>query len=131
MMMQTEIKKNKGFSLIELVIFIIICGILLSSIFLYSKIIIPNKVSIKQQITAYLAAQQCIEWFLGQRYINGYASLSCPSTPVGKLCTAPSGYTVSTSITCTTINGDSNYKTITVSVTGPWNSTYSTVIANY
>ena len=126
-----RIARSRGFSLIELVIFIVVCGILLSSMFLYSRIIVPNKASVQQQIVAYLTAQQCLEWFIGQRYINGYASLICPSNPIGTLCSAPSGYSVATSITCTTINGDANYKTITVSVSGIWNATYSTLISNY
>ena len=123
--------KNSGLSLIELVIFIVISGILLSSIFLYSRVILPNKATVEQQFAAYMTAQQCLEWFLGQRYINGYSSLPCPSTPTGKLCTAPTGYSVSASITCVTIAGDANYKRITVSVTGLARATYSTLISNY
>ena len=126
-----QFKKSSGLSLIELVIFIVISGFLLSAIFLYSRVILPNKASIEQQLTAYMTAQKCLEWFLGQRYLNGYSSLTCPSTPTGKLCTAPSGYSVATTISCVTISGDANYKRITVNVTGPWRATYTTLISNY
>jgi len=76
-------------------------------------------------------ASQCMEWYLGQRALNGYNSISCPSTAVPSFCSAPTGYVLSTNISCTTISGDANYKTIAVTVSGKGTISLTTLIANY
>ena len=72
-----------------------------------------------------------MEWFTGQRQLNGYASITCPSSAVPAFCSAPSGYTLAVSITCTTISSDANYKTLTVTVSGDGNASLSTLFASY
>ncbi len=37
------------------------------------------------QQVALQTAQQCMEWFVGQRHLNGYDAFTCPSTPVSRL----------------------------------------------
>ncbi len=111
-------RHQDGFALIEAVVFIIVTGILLSTLFLSSTTALRNSPTAHQQWIALQTARQCMEWFLGQRRFNGYTALSCPSTPSSSACVVPSGFSVSTSVACTTWNGDPNYKTITVSVSG-------------
>jgi len=111
-------KRHAGFALIEAVIFIIVTGILLSTVFMSSMVALRNAPSVHQQWIALQTARQCMEWFLGQRRLNGYTALTCPSTPSSTACVAPSGFSVSTSVTCTTWNSDAAYKIITVSVNG-------------
>ena len=123
-------KKYSGFSLIELVIFIIITGILAKGILLSMSAVSSNSPTSLQNIIATQAAQQCIEWFIGQENLNGYSSITCNSTTPA-FCTAPSGYTVSSSCSTTTISGDSNYETITVTVTGAGNATLTYVMASH
>jgi hypothetical protein len=80
------------------------------------------------------AAKQCIEYLIGQRRLRGYTTNACPSTATPGLCASPTGGTLTVNIACTTINGDANYKTITVSgsETAPTTtSSFSTLIASY
>lgn len=122
-------KHELGFSLIELVAFIIIMALVAAAV---AAIGLPflNAPTIHQDIFAKEAAAQCMEWYAGQNYINGYSSITCPSTTVPGFCTAPTGYTLSVNITCTTYNSDTNYKTIVVTVTGLGNASLSYMIGS-
>lgn len=124
-------KKLSGFSLIELVLFIVVTSILSTVILLAFSSPLLKTSTDRQQIIAQQAAKQCMEWFIGQRQLNGFSSLTCPSTPSPSICTGPPGYTVSTSISCTTVNSDSSYMTIAVTVTGLGNAVLTTLIADY
>lgn len=123
--------KNKGFSLIELILFIVVTAILASTLLLAFNNVLVNSDTSRNQIVAQMTAQQCMEWFVGQRLSNGYSSIACPSTTVPSFCTAPSGYTISVNSACTTISSDANYKTITVTVSGNGDASLTTLIANY
>lgn len=116
--MKTFASKVRGFTLIEIIVFIVISGILMSTILLGSTLALRSSPTVHQQWVALQTAQRCMEWYLQQRRLNGFASLTCPSTPTNANCSAPAGFTVSTSIACTTWNSDTDYKTITVNVTG-------------
>lgn len=124
-------KTQRGFSLIELVIFIVVTSILASTILLTLQTALNNTPAIHNELIAVQLADQCMEWYVGQRRLNGYSTLTCPSTPSPTICSAPTGFTVTSSITCTTISGDANYKTITVTIAGPGNATLTTLIGNY
>lgn len=124
--------KYLGYSLIEVILFIIVIGILASVIL--SALINPAlKTPIdRQQVIAMETAQACMEWYIGQRRIHGFSSIPCsasPSTPT--ICSLPSGYSFSNSITCTTLNSDSNYKIITVTVSGAGDATLTSLVADY
>lgn len=123
--------KNAGFTLIEILVFIVVTSLVMSTLLVAAITSMRNAPTTHQQWVAIQAAQQCMEWFLDQRRLNGYSSLTCPSTPSPSACSAPTGYTVSSSIACTTWNSDSNYKTITVSVTGLAQVSLSTQIGDY
>jgi type II secretory pathway pseudopilin PulG len=120
-----------GFTLIELLVFIVISGLVMSTLLIGALQTLRKVPTTHFQWVAIETAQRCMEWFLDQRRINGYATLTCPSTPSPTACSAPSGYSVSTSITCTTWNSDSNYKTITVSVTGLASVSLTTMVGDY
>lgn len=120
-----------GFTLIEVLVFIVVSGLLMSTILLSATTALRESPSVHQQWVALQTARQCMEWFLDQRRLNGYAILSCPSTPSATACSAPSGYSVSTSVTCTTWNSDTEYKTITVTVSGLASASLSTQIGNF
>ncbi len=122
---------QSGFTLIELIVFIVVTSILASTILLTMLTATQNTPAMHHQMIATETAEQCMEWFIGQRRMNGYSSLSCPSTPSPTLCSAPTGYTISTNISCTTISGDANYKTITVTVSGLGNALLTQLIGNY
>lgn len=120
-----------GFSIIELLVFIIVTSLLMSTIMLGAFQSLRKAPDVHNQILALDTAQRCLEWYLEQRRLNGYNSLSCPSSPSAAACSAPAGLTVSTNIACTTWNGDSAYKTITVTVSGAASASLSTQIGNY
>jgi len=122
-------KNELGFSLIELVLFIIIMALVVTAV---AVIGLPflSAPKVHQDIFAKEAAARCMEWYLGQNYINGYSSITCPNTTVPSFCTSPTGYTLSVDITCTTYNSDTNYKTIVVTVTGLGDASLSYMIAS-
>lgn len=124
-------KKMQGFTLIELIIFIVVTAILANSILLMFSTSLLKTPVLRQQIIANQTAKQCMEWFVGQRRFTGYATLTCPSTPSPAFCSVPSGYAISNTITCTTLNGDANYKTITVAVSGLGDATLTSLISSY
>jgi len=126
-------KRKLGFTLIELVIFIVLTGIVWRTILMGFNIVGRYMPAQQQQIIATQTATQCMEWFLGQRYIKGFSSIPCPSVTTPSFCTAlvPVGYTISTMVAATTIGGDSNYKTVKVKVTGLGTAALSTLFADY
>lgn len=122
---------QQGFTFIEIIVFIIVSGLLMSTILFATITVARSTPALQQQRAAQQTARKCMEWYLQQRRLNGFTSLTCPSSPTATACSAPTGYAVNTSIACTTWNGDTSYKTITVTVTGRANATLSTQIGDY
>lgn len=122
---------QSGFTLIEIIVFIIVSSLLMATLLLGADTALRKQPTIHQQWVAMQTAKQCMEWFLDQRRLNGYSSLTCPSSPTASQCSAPSGLSVSTSIACTTWNGDAAFKTIIVTVSGLANASVSTQIGDY
>jgi prepilin-type N-terminal cleavage/methylation domain-containing protein len=123
--------KQRGFTLIELILFIVVSSILMSTILLSSSTLLRNTPSLQNSIEASAIVSQALEYYIGQRRNSGYAAVTCPSTTLPSFDTGIAGYSVAVNITCTTINGDANYKTVAVTVTGLASSTASVILANY
>lgn len=123
-------KKIAGFTLVELVMFIVITGFIAGGIVLSLMNTLQNTSVVTENTIAMQTAKQCIEWFLGQRYLNGYSSVNCNST-VPSFCTGPNGYLVTVNCNSTTINGDNNYKSFTIKVSGQGDATLDLLLANY
>ncbi len=123
--------KEQGFTLIEVVIFIIISGLIGSTILLAFSSSMIKTATVRQNLIATQTARRCIEWIAGQRRINGLSSVPCPSSTTPSFCSAPSGYTISTSINCTTYNGDANYETVIITVSGNGDAKLTTLLADY
>ncbi len=123
--------KNNGFSLIELVIFIVILAIGIG-------VLLPITTTlgyihrIDQQTGALELAQQRMELILAQKHIQGfdYFTDPCIGASPPAVCTIPSGYTVTAAI-ANNWGGDSNYKIITVTTSGLGNAELQTLVANY
>ncbi len=123
-------KKYEGFTLIELIMFIVITSILASAILLSFVTVMSKTPLILQNTIASQTAQQCAEWFLGQRRVSGYSSFTCNAT-VPTFCTTPAGYTITSSCSTTTIAGDSNYETIAITVSGAGDAGLNLLLAKY
>tara|TARA_R110000868_G_scaffold290766_5_gene550932 strand:- start:204 stop:590 length:387 start_codon:yes stop_codon:yes gene_type:complete len=124
-------KQPLGFTLIEVLVFIVVTSLVMSTLLLGAMTALRSAPTTHQQWVAMQTAQQCMEWFLDQRRLLGYSALTCPSTPSPTACTAPTGLSVSTSISCTTWNSDANYKTITVAVSGLASVTLTAQVGSY
>ena len=125
-----------GFSLIELVIFIVIIGIAVSSVFLSLSTALQKTSLVNPQTTAIELASARMDIILGQRRINGFQSfydLCSINPPVCTVAPGIAGYTISSTISKYTVGNDSNYKIIDVLVTGPQNSraNLKTMVAEY
>ncbi len=123
-------KKQNGFTLIELVMFIVITSLLATAVLLSFVTAMNKTPAILQNTIAMQSAKQCMEWFIGQRRMNGYSSITCNSV-VPAFCTTPTGYTLTSSCSPTTIGSDSNYETITITVSGLGDAALSFLMANY
>lgn len=128
-------KKSNGFTLIELVTFIIITGILASTILLTFINSLYKVPVVLQNTIATQIVKQCAEWYLGQRRLNGYSILSgancISSLTIPSFCSIPSGYTLTGTCSQTTISGDNQYETITLTVSGTGSAKLTLLLGNY
>jgi type II secretory pathway pseudopilin PulG len=90
---------SRGFTLIEVIVFIIVMGIIGATIFASMNTVLRGSVTSHHQTAALQTAVQCMEWFVGQRYLKGFDAI-----PVGNitpsLCISPS-YNVSANVSYT------------------------------
>ncbi len=122
--------KQRGFTLIELVLFIIITGILARTILVSFQNTLVYVPVVHKDLLATQLADECMEGFLGERRLLGYSSalLACSTTPTMPSICDPSA---SATITCTnTLAGDTTTsKIVTVSIAGT--ATLTMLMANY
>lgn len=120
----------RGFSLIELVIFIVIVSIMGVALLASFSVTTRSTPDAGQVTQATQLAQERIELILAQRRAAGFAAFvdPCPGPPAA--CTAPTGYTVTAAI-APNWNGDTNYRVITVTVSGTMAATATVLVANY
>jgi type II secretory pathway pseudopilin PulG len=108
-----------GFTLIELVIFIVIAGVLIAGLGAVFSTTMQGGADPGRLTQATQIAQERMELILGRRRAAGFAAFTdpCPGSP---LCVpAPAGYAVAANIVTGWIGnpGNPNYKVITVTVT--------------
>lgn len=126
--------KQQGFSIIELVIFIIIIGILSNSLLLgLNQAVLYSGIPRNTPQASFLANAR-MQIILMNRAINGYSSLSdpCTSSPGLAICVPLSNYATANnfSVATPTISG-SNPKTVTINVTGAGNAIINSSVYNY
>jgi Tfp pilus assembly protein PilE len=120
----------QAFTYLELIVFVIVTGLLMQVIFLSTNTVLLNTPSQANQWIALQSARQCMEWFSTQRKLNGYTSITCPSTTTPAVCTVPNGFSINTTIACTTWNADTTYKTVTIKVSGLSSASLSMMIGS-
>ncbi len=135
--MKIERSRNKGFTLIELVVFIVIIGISATGLFMGLDAVLQSEHEIDDTDRALVLAQQRMEIILGQRKQNGFTPFldpcAAPASFPDELCAAGAysfGYTVTSSID-NNWNGNTNYKVITVNVTGTGTATLTTIVGKF
>ena len=121
-------KIQKGFTLIEVIIFIIVSSLLMTVILLGANTSLRNAPNINNQWTALRLARQCMELYVRQRQENGYPIIVCPTSTT---CPTVTGFTVDVTISCTTWNSDTSYKTIAVNVTGLARAALTTQVGDF
>lgn len=129
-------KRSKGFTLIELIVFIIIVGLASGAMFAGMQTALRKSKTVKDDMRALFLAQQRMELILGQKKQTGFTSFVDPCVSLSfpaSLCASGAfsfGYTVSSTIS-SSWNSDTSLKQITVTVTGPQSVTLTTVVGNY
>ena len=129
---------QRGFTLIEVIIFIVVMGIISITILASMSLVARNIPTMKNQVIANQIAMSAIEWYLGQRYYKGYNSgeLSKCTDTKGNSMSSPTFLTIpnnySVNITCYPPPKEGcPGKTITVSVTGLSKAKLSICLADY
>lgn len=127
--MQEANHNNAGFTLIELIVFIVILGIIAAGLLMAFEVSLERQPDVQKSAVAITLAEQRMDAILGQREIYGFSNFTDPC-PGPAVCTLPAGYSASSSIQ-NNWGGDTNYKLITVTVSGNANASLQSVVANY
>ena len=132
-------KPQTGFSLIELVVFIVVVSILAAALFAGFSGTLQLGAAGPDLSRASRLAQERMELILGQRHALGFAGFTaatfdpCTSSPPSTqdVCAAiPAGYTVSATL-ADNWSSDTDYKVINVAVTGKSDASLTALVANY
>jgi prepilin-type N-terminal cleavage/methylation domain-containing protein len=130
---------QRGFTLIELVIFMVIVTILGTTVFLGFDMALSQESMVSSNVNAMFMAQQRMDLIYGQRIKNGFSGFVDPcvslfaSPATDNICSKNAfafGYTVTSSIS-TSYSGNANLTSIVVNVTGPGSASLSTLVGNY
>lgn len=124
--------KSRGFTLIEITIFIVIIGIITSALASAFQVTVGNQSSVSYKNKAVEIGQQRMDIIMENKASNGFASFSDPCTGGSPpaVCSANNNYTVTSAIT-TGFNGDNNLKVITVTVSGQADVVLTGMVGNY
>ncbi len=132
-----RVQRQQGFSLIELIIFILVTSILSTALFLAFSTALRGPALASDSNQAMLLAVERMELILPQRQVLSFAGFNDPNHDPCKMgsgqlaCTSfPVGFAV-TSTVAPDWGGDTNYKVVTVSVTGSATATLTALVADY
>ena len=117
----------------EAIVFIVVAGVLVAGLMVALVAPLRSAPLAAQLDRAAELAQQRMELILGQRRANGFAAFTdpCVPGPGPAICTPPTGYAVTSNIVTGWGADPTNYKVVTVSVTGPVSLATTALVANY
>ncbi len=123
----------RGFTLIEIVVFIVVGGVLMAGLIVALGSSLRGSSQAGQLDIAAELAQSRLELILAQRRAVGFAGFTdpCNPGPGPSACTPPTGYAVSSSIVTGWGGDPTNYKVVTVTVTGIFSASVSALVSNY
>ena len=135
---------RRGFTLVELIVFIVITGVAAVALFRMFQQTLPGTPTPAQLVQATQLAQERLELIVGQRDASGYGPAELDPCKVGSptVCTSTFGYTVSSTGTTlgsevawngnpTTGIGAFKLVSVTVKLGGTTLASTSAVLANY
>lgn len=120
-------RMQSGFSLIELVFFIAIIGVLAAGLSVPFSTLFTQAHTINDQTRAVELAKEGMEFAIGQRRLKGFAAVSTSTVQCGSTPCIVGNNTLA--VTVTSLNVD--FKKIRSIVTGAGNATLTTIVANY
>lgn len=121
--------KLRGFTLIEMAIFIMVLAVIISTVLFPIMQALPDSSKQFDNYTAVKLAEERMELILANRRLNGYSTLAdpCVATPSAANCVAPTGFTVGPAV----ITTSGSQKNISVTVSGAGNAVLNTLVASY
>lgn len=127
------LRRARGFSLIEAIVFIVVVGVMAAALAVAFGGTLRGSPQAGELDRMAELIQQRMELILAQRRAAGFAAFAdpCVPGPGPAACAAPGGYTVTSGI-APGWTDPANFKVITVSVTGPTSGiSASALVANY
>ena len=138
-------KRIRGFTLVELVVFIVILGLAAYALFRSFSSVLPHSPTAAQLTQAMQLAQERMELILGQRHVQSYNNIvdldpCMRGGPLPNVCTVAFGYVVASTGTAPGAPvawppnpATASYKlvTVTVSLAGITLAQQSAVLTNY
>jgi type II secretory pathway pseudopilin PulG len=123
----------RGFTLIEVVIFIVVAGVLVAGVIVALGSSLRGSTQAGQTDLAAEIAQTRLELILAQKRATSFAAFAdpCIPGPGPAACTPPTGYAVTSSIVTGWGGDPTNYKVVTVSVSGFFSASASALVSNY
>jgi type II secretory pathway pseudopilin PulG len=124
---------TSGFTLIEVVIFIVVAGVLVAGLIVALGSSLRGSTQAGQTDLAAEIAQARLELILAQKRATSFAAFAdpCNPGPGPAACTPPNGYAVTSSIVTGWGGDPTNYKVVTVSVTGSFAASATALVSNY
>ena len=126
--------KQQGFTLIEVVAFILVIGIIASGLLVGMNQALTHITRPTSIAQASFLANARLQIILMNRAFNGYTTLDdpCTTTPALAICTPLSTYATAHNFTVNTPTfSGSNPKIITIQITGAGNATNYAYVYNY
>lgn len=128
--------KQVGFSLVELVIFIVVMGVMATGLMAVFQSALSGSGVPGQMTTAMQLAQERMELVLATKRLQAVYDATafdpCIPGPGPAICTpAVAGYTVNVTVNDPSPTFGAGYSEITVAVTGTSQASLTTLVANY